>query len=97
MKYRLPSNCGAVSHAGSAVTIAADASIELDPAAIGLLEPHGIVPLGDPIPINLTTIEKMVTSDLLAALQARNVTPPRDAADKILRGLLRQALAKPTR
>ena len=97
MKFRLPPTCGALSHAGNAVAIATDATVDLDPAAIALLQPHGIWPLGDPTPIANVVIATMSTADLTAALVARNVMIPRKANDTILRGLLRQALAKPTR
>ena len=97
MKYRLPQGCGGLSHAGKAVAVAADGSFELGAAAATLLEPHGIVPVGDPAPVDPRTIAGMARADIVAALTARSMTAAPDASDAALRGLLRQALAKPSR
>ena len=48
MKLRLPKGTTRLSHAGKAVAIAADGTIEIDVDAIALLKPHGIAPAGDP-------------------------------------------------
>ncbi len=42
MKYRLPEGCTAVSRAGKALAVAADGTVDLDPAAVADLLPHGI-------------------------------------------------------
>lgn len=97
MKFRLPTGYGRVSHAGKSLTIGSDASVEADPSEIALLEPHGIVPFGDPMPIDSSRIDTMTSVDLVAALTARGIVPPASAGIAALRGLLRQALAKPTR
>ncbi len=97
MKYRLPQGAARLSHAGKAVTVAADGTLDLDPAQIALLAPHGIVPLGDPAPIDRTQIDTMTASDLAAALAARQIVPPASAGIIAMRGLLRQALAKSSR
>lgn len=95
MRFRLPRGCGRVSHAGNALPIAPDGSIEADATAVALLEPHGVVPLGDPAPVDRSRIDTMASADLVAALAARGILPPVSASPATLRGLLRQALAKP--
>ena len=55
------------------------------------------MPVGDPVPIELAAIVDMKTPQLTAALVARHVAIPDKATDAALRGLLRQALAKPSR
>ena len=97
MKFRLPQTASRLSHAGKAVTIAADGTLELDPSAIALLAPHGIVPLGDPASIDPAMIASMTRADLKAALVARGVAIPAETSDAGVRGLLRRALAKPAR
>jgi len=97
MKFRLPQGCASLSHAGKAVAVAADGSFELGAAAVVLVAPHGIVPVGDPAPVDLSHITGMARADVVAALTARNVVPPPGSSDMALRGLLRQALAKPAR
>ena len=97
MKFSLPKGCGPVSHAGKALTIAADQSFELDSSNVALLAPHGIVPLGDPPPINRADIDAMASAALVAALAARDITTTPAMSVAALRGLLRQALAKPIR
>lgn len=97
MKFRLPQTATRLSHAGKAVAIAADGTLELDPAAIALLAPHGIAPLGDPLPIDPTRIASMTRADLEAALAARGVAIPAETSDAGARGLLRRTLAKPAR
>ena len=97
MKYTLPKGCGPVSHAGKALTIATDRSVDLDPSVAELLAPHEIVPVGDPAPVDLSQIDTMASADLVAALTARNVAATPTMSLATLRGLLRQALAKPTR
>ena len=97
MKYLAPQGTARLSHAGSAVTIAGDGSFDLDPTYAALLAPHGIVAVGDPAPIDPATIAGMTTAQVTAALVARNVAIPSQTTDAGLRGLLRQALAKPSR
>ena len=50
MKFRLPQGMTRLSHAGKVVTTAADGTVQLDADAVALLEPHGIMPVGDPSP-----------------------------------------------
>ena len=95
MKFRLPRNCGGVSHAGRRVGVAADASVELDEAELELLRPHGIHPFDGPVPITPGDVARMSNVELVAALKARGIT--RAGHDKMLRGLLLQALAQPAR
>ncbi len=97
MKFSLPKGCGPVSHAGKALSVAADQSFELDSSNVALLAPHGIVPLGDPPPINRADIDAMASAALVAALAARDITTTPAMSVAALRGLLRQALAKPIR
>ena len=97
MKYHLPQGCVRLSHAGKSVAIAADGSIDLDASVATLLAPHGIVPVGDPVPIDPDQIATLSASDLVAALAARGVPVPKQASLATLRGLLRQAIAKPGR
>jgi hypothetical protein len=97
MKYRLPSGAARLSHAGKAVTIAGDGTCDLDPGVAALLAPHGIVPVGDPAPIDPSAIASMAIADLQAALLARGIATPVDAGGAQLRSLLRRALAKPAR
>ena len=97
MKFRFAQGAGRLSHAGKAVAIAADGTLDLSPADIGLLAPHGIVPLGDPAPVDPAKIASMTRADLEAALLARGVAIPAESVDAALRGLLRRALAKPSR
>ncbi len=97
MKFHLPPGASRLSHAGKAVAIAADGTIELDPTQIALLEPHGIVPLGDPAPIERARIDTLSASELAAALAERQIVPPATASVVTLRSLLRQAIAKPSR
>ena len=42
MKYRLPDGCTAVSRAGKPLTVSADGTVDLGPAAAADLLPHGI-------------------------------------------------------
>ena len=42
MKYRLPEGCTAVSRAGKELAVAEDGAVDLDPAAVADLLPHGI-------------------------------------------------------
>ena len=97
MKYKLPQGCARLSHAGRAVTIAPDMTIDLDPAQVALLEPHDIVPVGDPAPVDPAAIDSMTSDELAAALAERGIVAPAAAGTGALRGLLRQALAKPSR
>ncbi len=97
MKFTLPAGCGPVSHAGKALAIASDRSVDLDTSLAALLAPHDIIPLGDPAPIDRATIDRMGSTDLLAALAARDVGTNPQMSVATLRGLLRQALAKPAR
>ena len=95
MKYILPLGCGPVSHAGKGLTIAADRTVDLDSTVVALLMPHGIVPVGDPAPIDLSTVDGLSATSLAAALDARGIAHVSSASIATLRGLLRQALAKP--
>ncbi len=97
MKFTLPQGCGPVSHAGKTLSIAADRSVDLDPSHAALLAPHQIRPSSDPAPIDPTRIDMMASADLIAALSARRVATAPTMSVATLRGLLRQALAKPNR
>ena len=97
MKFRLPRNCGAISHGGMGIGIAADSSVELDEAEIASLRPHGICPFDDPVPILPADVAALSGVDLVAALKTRGIIAPRNGNDKLLRSLLRQALAQPAR
>ena len=97
MKFRLPQGTTRLSHAGKAVTVAADATLDLDPGVVALLAPHGIAPVGDPAPVDPSLIATMARVDLAAALVARGIAVSAEASDAALRGLLRRALAKPAR
>ena len=97
MKYLAPQGTTRLSHAGAPVSIAGDGSFDLDLAYAALLAPHGIVAVGDPAPIDPMTIPGLTIAQVTAALVARSVAIPSKATDIALRGLLRQALAKPSR
>ena len=97
MKFKLPAGCKSIVHAGKPLAIAADSSFDLDPVAIALLAPHGIVPLGDPAPIDATTIDTLGRDDLVAALSARGIATKTTDPLGGLRGLLKQAVARPSR
>ncbi len=47
MKFRLPEGCAALSHAGEQLAVAADGTVEVDPAAAADLAPHGLAPVAD--------------------------------------------------
>ena len=48
MRYRLPEGCAGVSHAGRALAIASDGTVDVEPGAAILLAPHGLVPAAGP-------------------------------------------------
>jgi hypothetical protein len=97
MKFKVPAGCKAIVHAGTPLVIAGDSSIDLDPTAIALLGPHGIVPVGDPAPVDVATIDKLIRDDLVAALSARGIATKTSDSIATLRSWLRQAVARPSR
>jgi hypothetical protein len=56
MKYRLPRECLAVSHAGKQLSVGADGTLDLDAAAAADLLPHGVLPASDAKPAVTTSV-----------------------------------------
>ena len=104
MKYRLPNGCAGVSHAGRALAIAPEGTVDVEPGAAALLAPHGLVPAaapkpgdpkpGDPKPVDPKRVDMLSRAELVAALTARGAPAPAGADVATLRGGLRQALAR---
>ncbi len=107
MKYRLPKECAGVSHAGRALAIAPDGTVDVAPGAAVLLAPHGLVPAAEPAdlkpvdskpvdskPIDPKRVDMLSRAELVAALTARGAPALAGADIATLRGALRQALAR---
>ncbi len=48
MRYRLPDDCRALSHAGRELEIADDGTLDLEPADAAALAPHGVIVVPGP-------------------------------------------------
>ncbi len=109
MRYHLPKGCAGVSHAGRALAIAPDGTVDVEPGAGVLLAPHGLLPASepsapdpkrdgsqpiDPKPIDPRRVDMLSRAELVAALAARGSPAPAAADVAMLRGALRRALAR---